>query len=46
MTGTCTLRRTNLNLSDDRSGPIGFLTELWGRFSYQYYSACAIFSCC
>ena len=31
--------RTNLNLNDSGSGPLHFLNDLWGRFSYQYYSA-------
>jgi hypothetical protein len=31
--------RTNLSLNDSGSGPLRFLNDLWGRFSYQYYSA-------
>jgi hypothetical protein len=31
--------RTNLSLRDSGSGPLRFLNDLWGRFSYQYYSA-------
>jgi hypothetical protein len=31
--------RTNLSLQDSNSGPLRFLNDLWGRFSYQYYSA-------